>query len=76
MATTARTPRTAPAIHDTPRGVRIDLTIYVYGDGHTNVLTGDKEMPLADGFQTIGYLAERVLRPAMQRARRNAKTTP
>jgi len=66
----------APATHDTPRGVRIDLTIYVYGDGHTNVLTGDKEMPLNDGYQTISYLAEKVLRPAMQRARRNAKKTP
>ena len=76
MATQARTPMTAPATHDTPRGVRIDLTIYVYGDGHTNVLTGDKEMPLADGYQTIGYIAEKVLRPAVLRARRNAKTKP
>ena len=67
------TPMKIPATHDTPRGVRIDMTIYMYGDGHANVLTGDKEMPLADGFQTIGYIAEHILRPAMQRARRNAK---
>ena len=61
-------------IEDTPKGVKVDLTLYVYPDGHANIVfSDDTNWPLADEYEVVHWLTGRLLRPMLQRAKRKAR---
>ena len=68
-------PKKPTPLRDTDRGVAADLeTLYVYPDGHMNLVFADgTNWPLADEFEAIELLSGKLLRPMLLRARRNAR---
>ena len=67
-------PKTKAPIVDTPKGVKVELkTIYAYNNGMISIVFKDgTEWPLADDLEAIGWIAEHLLKPMKQRARRVA----
>ena len=73
-------PKTKAPIVDTPKGVRVDLKrIYAYDNGLIHLEFADgTSWQLADDFEAMSWIAEHLLKPMRQRARRVAtgKTGP
>ena len=69
-------PKKKPTIVDTPKGVRVDVkAIYAYDSGMTHIVFADgTEWPMADDLEAIAWIAEHLLKPMKQRARRVAKS--
>lgn len=67
-------PKTKPPIVDTEKGVKVELkTIYAYDNGMISIVFKDgTEWPLADDLEAIAWIAEHLLKPMKQRARRVA----
>jgi hypothetical protein len=54
MASISTTPF---ALRDTPKGVRIDLSIYYYPDGHANLIDGDdNNFPVEDDHAIYAHV--------------------
>jgi hypothetical protein len=62
-------------IHDTPKGVKVDLkAAYVYPDGKAYLLFPDEEetqWPMADQYEVGTIVLGELFRPLLKRARRN-----
>jgi hypothetical protein len=54
----------------TPNGVKIPIErIYVYPDGHANVIWAGGNQPLADSYEVVEFMVK-LLRRAQQKAAR------
>lgn len=45
------------ASHKTPKGRAVTIQLYVYPDGHGNIIAGEKNLPVANSEQAVGLFS-------------------
>lgn len=61
----------------TPKGVKLDLSIYMYPDGHGNVTFAEgTNWPVADGYQMSAWITNSILVPGLSEAKKRHRNHP